>query len=55
MDDDVFVNVPATYEFLVNNKNDTKYILGIYFPPQAAFRKGKWKTSTEDTREKFIP
>lgn len=55
LDDDVFVNVPATYEFLVNNKDDKKYILGIYFPPQETFRKGKWKTSTEDIREKYMP
>lgn len=55
MDDDVFVNVPATYEFLVNNKNDKKFIMGIYFPPQATFRKGKWKTSVDDIRDKFMP
>lgn len=55
LDDDVFVNVPATYEYLVNNKDDKKFILGIYFPPQSTFRNGKWKTSIEDIREKFIP
>ncbi|XP_055295182.1 beta-1,3-galactosyltransferase 5-like [Sitodiplosis mosellana] len=55
LDDDVFVNVPAMYEFLVTNKNDQKFILGIYYPPQPTGRIGKWKISYEDVREKFIP
>lgn len=55
IDDDVFVNVPAVYEYLVNNKNDTNFILGIYFPPFETAREGKWKTSVKDIRDRYIP
>lgn len=55
LDDDVFVNVPATYEYLLNNRIEENFILGIYFPPFVTCRDGKWKTSFDDIREKFIP
>ncbi|XP_055296054.1 beta-1,3-galactosyltransferase 5-like isoform X2 [Sitodiplosis mosellana] len=55
LDDDVFVNIPAMHKFLATNKNDQKFILGIYFPPQETCRQGKWKISYEDIIENFVP
>ncbi|XP_055296051.1 beta-1,3-galactosyltransferase 5-like isoform X2 [Sitodiplosis mosellana] len=48
LDDDVFVNVPALHEFLLNNKKDRKFLLGPYRGNTIVQRNGKWKVTPEE-------
>lgn len=53
-DDDVFVNVPAVHEYLLKNKQDTKFILGQINGPAVA-RNGKWKVTPEEFIDDEFP
>lgn len=47
LDDDVFVNIPAVHEHLLNNKQQTKYLLGRPMA-RTVSSTGKWKVIPEE-------
>lgn len=55
LDDDVFVNVPAVHEYLLENSNNTTYLHGLKYTNSPVFRQGKWKVTPEEYRSDEYP
>lgn len=55
LDDDVFVNVPAVYDYLLANKVDQNFLLGPSLISVEVHRNGKWGVSQDEFGEEFYP
>lgn len=55
MDDDVFMNVPAVFEYLKKNENSNQSIMGLLVKPESPQRQGKWKISREQWIDNMYP
>lgn len=54
-DDDVFANVPAICDFLVENQNSTDFLMGDYREPEQCPRNGSWAVTYEEYASDFYP
>lgn len=55
MDDDVFMNVPAVFDYLQEIENENHAILGNFIPPEKTKRSGKWKTTFNQWKDDDYP
>lgn len=55
LDDDVYTNVPAVYEFLQRNKPDQNFLMGLYRAPELIMRAAKWKVTDEEYLDDWYP
>lgn len=54
LDDDVFVNIPAIYQYLITNEQSINYIHGVK-AGRTVFRTGKWKVTPEEFKDDLYP
>lgn len=55
VDDDVFVNIPAIYDFLSENRNTSDFLMGDYHKPSKCPRNGTWAVTYEEYPSSFYP
>lgn len=55
MDDDVYMNVPAVFEYLEQIKNEHHSVIGIDLGLQYLIRSGKWNVTREEWRDDTYP
>lgn len=55
VDDDVFANVPALYDYLKSNKNDKIFVLGDYREPEVCPRTGEFAVTEVEYASDYFP
>lgn len=55
MDDDVFINTPNVYKYLVNQAESTDFIMGRYIPPCPPYRKGPYEVTHAEYPPHYFP
>lgn len=55
MNDDVFINIPSVFEFLVNNNQAKDFLLGSYRSPFTPAREGKYALTEEEYPPMYLP
>lgn len=55
MDDDVFCNVAAVYDYLLDNKHDRGFVMGIYHEPEACPRIGTKGVTYDEYATDYLP
>lgn len=55
MDDNVFINIPHVYDYLLNSAGSTEFIMGSYVPPDLVPRNGPMAITNEEYGRSYFP